>query len=64
MAIGTELRRIRRERKLTQPELAASLGIHPITLCLIEKGRTPNKSNAAKIAVWIERNNGSQRTGS
>lgn len=57
---GVKLRFLRRALKLTQSELAASLGIHPVSLCLIEKGRTPNPQNAAKIEVWIARNSGSE----
>lgn len=61
--LSQRLRSLRRSLKLTQSELAASLGIHPVSLCLIEKGRTPNPQNAAKIEVWIERNSGSEGNG-
>ena len=39
MSIGTTIKRLRRERDITQEQLAEKLGIAPRTLCGIELGK-------------------------
>lgn len=50
----TNIRAIRKARKLTQRQLANACGIHRVTLSCIERGvYTPTLETAAKLAAAL-----------
>ena len=52
--IGEKIRTLRRERGLTQRELAAELNTRPKEICLYENGsRKPNEKTLAEIAAAL-----------
>jgi len=53
--IGTNIRKLRKEKKLTQEQLAKKIGITSFHLLGLEKGnRTPSIKLLEKIAVALE----------
>lgn len=49
MTVGKIIRKIRRDKDLTQYELAQKAGISPVTLCRVESGI--NQPNPATLVV-------------
>jgi DNA-binding XRE family transcriptional regulator len=54
--IGKRLYNLRRERDWTQRQMAELIGIHRVTLALIEKGTEPKEGTRAhyKIKKFLE----------
>lgn len=51
-----ELKRLRKQHRLTQAELGRILGVTRATVCRVERGHeNPGKRLKSLIEVWIER---------
>ena len=54
VAMGNRIRQLRKERNISQSELAASLGISPAYMGHIERGtRIPSLDTLARVAVCL-----------
>lgn len=65
MTVGERLAQARRERKLTQPQLAKLAGVRQPTISDLERGRSHGSKHVATLAaalgvsaLWLERGQG------
>lgn len=54
MAIGEAIRKRRDELKLTQQEVGARMGEHPLYISRWERGSAPSLDNIKKLAAALE----------